>query len=253
VATLSFATTDRKVFTPISAALGSIQNTAGTMIVLLKKSLLGNTDYCAVTDSGLTFWNGSLGQDASDFLRNDRNHVYTQATAAATDDTSNWWIYATDWAAGAASLDRFHFRNQTSLGSFTHTPSTVNNGGAAAGVGTGGWLRLGSYGDESTGTKAMAVVAIWGGTRFGDSDYNVAWNKTSDLYKHPLGTPSFLCELTATTLVDLTGGSTYSSANGSGTTLTGGDPDNWTFDGVGTAPVMTSSFNAIPFMEGLGL
>lgn len=245
MATLSFAGTDRKVFTPISAAIGGIQNTAGTMIVLTKKSVLGNTDYCGVTDSGPTTWAGSLNQDVSDFLRNDRNHVYTQATSAATDDTSNWWIYATDWAAGAASLDRFHFRNQTSLGSFTHTPSTVNNGGAAAGVGTGGWLRLGSIGDESTGTKAIAVVAIWAGIRFGDSDYNTAWNKTSDFYKHPLGTPSFLCEVTATTLVDLIGASTYSSGGTSGTTLTGGDPDNWTFDGIGGAapsPLRRSPF-----------
>lgn len=232
MATVHFGGTDRKVFTPISSALGALPNGPGTMVVLLKKTVLGNQDYVGLTDSGLTTWYHGLTQDTSDFLYDDDSALVV-ATAAATDDTTNWWLYAVDWPSGTAQVERFHWRNQTSAGAWTHSNSTGNNTGQRAGPGTGGWLRLGYFGDEATGAKDYAVCAIWAGTRFTDSDYG-SWTKTSDLYNHPLGPPTFLCELTAATLVDLIGGSTYSSANSSGTTLTGADPANWTMDGVGS-------------------
>ncbi len=236
MATLAFAATDRKVFTPISSTLANLQNGPGTMVVLVKKSATSNADYVGLTDSGPANWYGSVNHDLTDNLRCDRNHVYSQAATSATDDTTNWWLYAADWAGGGvAALDRFHWRNQTALGSWTHQPSGANGSAAAAGPGTSGWLRLGYNNDESGAGKSIAVVAIWAGVRFADADYSTAWDRTSDLYNHAAGIPSFLCELTATTLVDLTGGSTYSSANGVGTTLTGADPDNWTLDGVGPA------------------
>jgi hypothetical protein len=237
VATLSFATTDRKVFTPISSALANLPNAAGTIVVLTKKSVLGQVDFAGLTDSGPTNWYHSLSQDAVDLLWDDDGLAAAanlKASSAATDDTTNWWLYAGDWAGGAAGVERFHWRNQTTAGTWTHSPAAGTNGGMRTGPGTGGWLRLGFTGDESAGSKAMAVVAIWAGTRFADANYGT-WSKTSDLNGHALGAPTFLCELTATTLVDLKGGSTYSSTNSTGTTLTGANPDNWTMDGLGSA------------------
>lgn len=247
MATLVFAGTDRKVFTPVSALLGAVSNGPGTSIVLFKKSVLGAMDFWGLTNSGPTVWYQALSQNSTDNLYSDDGRAINTASAAATDDTANWWLHAHDWPS-ASGTEAFHWRNQTSLGSWTHSNSSTTYAGAQAGPGTSGWLRVGHHGDESTGTKAYAVIAIWN-VRFAQSDYDSGtYTKTSDLYNHPAGTPVFLAELTATTLVDLIGGSTYSSANSTGTTLTGGDPDNWTLDGAGPppVPVITPDYSRFP-------
>jgi hypothetical protein len=110
---------------------------------------------------------------------------------------------------------------------------TVSGGAARAGPGTSGWLRIGYFGDNSAGTVDKALVAIWAGTRFTDTDYGT-WTKTSDLWNHALGHPSFLTELNTSTPSDIAGGSTYSSSNSTpAPTLTGADPPSFTFDGIG--------------------
>jgi hypothetical protein len=247
VATLNFGATDRKVFTPVSSALGALSAGAGTIIVLIRKTAQASADFCGLTDSTAANYYHALSQTGTDFLIDDENHTGPTSATAATDDTTNWWWYAGDWASGAASLERFHWRNQTSGGSWTHANSTGNNGGTFTGPGTSGWMRIGYIGDNSGAGKDIALVAVWAGTRFSDTDY-ASWSKTSDLYSHPLGAPTFLCEVNATTLVDLIGGSTYSSANSTGTTLTGADPPSFTFDGVGSAPsIMPVSFQPVLF------
>jgi hypothetical protein len=247
MATLRFATTDVKVFTPISSALGALSNGPGTIIALVHMSTTGSADMLGVLDSsGATFYH-DIQWTSTNKLTDDENHVGPTSTSSFTQDATNWWWIAVDWASTAV-VERFHIRNHTSGGAWTHDPSAAAGPAAFAGPGTGGWVRVGATPDHSAGARDIAVAAIWAGTRFTDSDYGT-WTKTSDLYNHALGRPSFLCELNATTLVDLIAGSTYSSGNSSGTGLTGADPPSWTFDGVGSVPVLAPTFNAIPLME----
>jgi hypothetical protein len=250
MATLHFGTTDFKVFTPISSALNGLPNGAGTLIALFKKTVAADTDYCGLTNSASSAWYHALTQRGDDALFDDDGLSGAQATSASTDDATNWWIYACDWPGGGAAIERFHWRNQTSLGSWTHSPALANNGGMRAGPGTGGWWRCGSVGDFVAGQKDMAVVAAWAGVRFADGDYG-SWSKTSDLYNHSAGQPTFLCELTSSTPTDIGANpSTYSSANSVGTSLSGADPDNWTFDGQG-APAGQQVF--VPHRMPLGV
>lgn len=230
--TLHFGATDRKVFTPISAALGALSNVAGTIVVLFKNTVTGGEDYAGVTNSGSTAWYHALSHSNGATAFDDDQPTAVFSTANPGEDTTNWWIWGVDWPLGTAQTERFHWRNQTTLSSWTPDPASAANSGQRAGPGTSGWMVIGYFGDYGVGQKDIAVVAVWAGTRFADSDYGL-WTKTSDLYNHPKGPPSFLCEVTATTLIDLIGGSTYSSANSSGTTLTGANPSNWTFDGLG--------------------
>jgi hypothetical protein len=256
VATLNFSSTssDKKVFTPISAALSNLPNGAGTMIVLHHKVATGaGADYCGLLNSAASAWYHTLSQQfGPTVLIDDDGLTGPVSSTTPTIDSTNWWWYTVDWPAGAAALERFHYRNHTSGGSWTHSNSTGNNGGNRAGPGTGGWFRIGDTDDEATVVgRDIALVAVWAGTRFADGDYGT-WTKTSDLYNHALGKPTLLVEGTSTTPVDIgLNPSTYSGANSSGTTLTGGDPPTFTFDGQGSAvaPILGPSFVPVPFMK----
>lgn len=249
MATVHFdaVTTDFKVFTPVSSALGALSNGPGTMIVLVKQTTTGLQDFCGLVDSGDTLFYHSLISNTGPSLFDDDGAGSVGAAGTWTQDTTNWYLLAVDWTAGTPS--NFRFRSQTALGSWTSSASAGNGPANKAGPGTGGWFRIGYIGDSAAGAKDQAVVAVWN-TRFSTGDYSTAWNKTSDLWNHPLGRPIFLSELNSGTPVDLVGGSTYSSGNSSGTALTGADPDNWTFDGLGSTSV-PRTFNPIPFMGGV--
>jgi hypothetical protein len=237
VATLHFSGTDVKVFTPISSALANLPNGAGTIVVLVRQTTAAG-DMAGLLDSTGSTWYHALGVHNAgngNKLWDDDNTTILGITSQNTSLT-DWKLFALDWGA-VAGVESFHFRDQTTLGSWTHENSSVNNS-VVAGPGTSGWFRIGYFLDIPIGAMDMAVVAVWAGTRFASGDYG-SWTKTSDLYNHAKGPPTFLCELTATSPTDLIGGSTYSSGNSSGTALTGPNPDNWTFDGIGTTTVAT--------------
>jgi hypothetical protein len=246
MSTLRFAGTDHKVFTPISTALGTTGASTGTMIVLTHKSVLGGTDFCGVLSSGISDWWHALAQANDDVLTDDEGQSSSFATSAMADDTSNWWWIGMDWPNGTAG-NRFHWRNHTTAGSWTHTGGSTSGADRGSNPGTGGWMNIGWMNDNATGTKDIAICAVWIGTRFADGDYGT-WTKTSDLYKHALGPPSFLCELTSSTPVDLMGLSTYSSANSTGTTLVGADPPSFTFDQIGPVTIVEQYQSAMKSM-----
>jgi hypothetical protein len=229
--TLRFAGTDHKTFTPISAAVANLPNGPGTLVALFKKTVVGSTDTVAVQSAGQADIFHSLAHGGGPLkVLDDDGIVGPVSTTSVPDDTTNWWWNAVDWGSGAA-VERMHWRNQSTLAGWTHDPSSAANGGLRTGPGTSGWVLVGWSGN-ATATKDLALVAIWPGTRFSDSDYG-DWRKTSDLWNHSLGHPSFLVELNAATPVDLVGGSTYSALNSSGTTFVGADPANFVFDGFG--------------------
>jgi hypothetical protein len=253
--TLHFAGSDYKIFTPIPSAMREFSNgTPSTMIVLMKKTVTGGTDYCGVTGASGTGgpWYHTLSNDTTTPNLYDDDGVGTSSATASsfTDDTINWYLVGGDADGASGSAGNFHQRNQSSLGAWVNTVGSAH-GSLNGSAGASAWLHIGHVGDESGGQKDIAVVAIWAGIRFANSDYGL-WTKTSDLWNHPQGHPTFLCECTATTLVDLAGGSTYSAANSSGTALTGADPANWTMDGIGSASIAFPSIPQ-PLLMKLGL
>jgi hypothetical protein len=235
MSTLNYATTARTVFTPVggstTAGVGGMSNVTSTVVALVHFTVTGNLDLVGLTNSGLTDWYHALSW--SNRLTDDDG--LTAGLGSATtlaQDTTNWWWVAFDWPTTAAA-QRYHWRNHSSGATWVHSTSSVSGGAARAGPGTSGWLRIGYFGDNSAGTVDKALVAIWAGTRFTDTDYGT-WTKTSDLWNHALGHPSFLTELNTSTPSDIAGGSTYSSSNSTpAPTLTGADPPSFTFDGIG--------------------
>jgi hypothetical protein len=208
------------------------------MLILAHWTVTGGSDLVGLlgpTDSTwfhLMIWGGTTN------VQDDDGFVAISSTATLAAGTTDWWWIGLDWPSGTA-LERMHWRDHTTSGSWTHTPSTGNNGGNAAGPGSTGRFHIGWGADNTTGTRDIAVVAVWPGIRFADADYG-SWSRTSDLWNHPAGQPSTLVECTSTTLVDIGANPcTYSSANSSGTTLVGADPPNWTFDGRGGGAVYT--------------
>jgi hypothetical protein len=238
VATLNFTGTDHKTFTSLSTALSNLRNsTAGTMIMLVKQTTTGSTDFCGLLDSTDTSFFHSLLQGFTASALGDDDGVASTTNTTWPQNTTDWYFIALDWSATVGTADNFHWKDQTTLGSWTHSAAAgANNAAAGTSAGSTGHFRLGAVGDFSTGAKDMGICAVWSGTRFANGDYG-SWTKTSDLYNHSLGHPTFLCEITATTPVDLMGAATYASGSSAGTTLTGANPDNWTFDGLGSTAV----------------
>ena len=104
MATLHFGSTDVKVFTPISAALANLSNGSGTIIILVKRTASGPSDYGGLVNSAGSTWYHTISHGASDQLYNDDISSAPHCSTSATVDTSNWWLYATDWPGGAAAL-----------------------------------------------------------------------------------------------------------------------------------------------------
>jgi len=248
---LVFDDVDNEVrFTPLSSALGNLMNGAGTIVALAR--LGGRGGIVCIEDSAHVNINPGFSLDGASKLNEDDNVALSTASAVVGTTAAaagNYQVVALDWAAGAASLSRFHWSTVLSgAQTFTHSAAAANNGGTHAGPGTSGHLRIGTGTSEGAFLGEIALVACWT-TRFADGDYAalLAGDKTSDWWNHPLGNPITLIELNTLTPVDIgSAASTLSTLVGG--TLTGADPTGWTFDGRGAAPLNTPSFNAIPFM-----
>jgi hypothetical protein len=248
VATLHFAGTDVKVFTPVSAALGALSNGPGTIITLVRQTTAGG-DMAGLTNSAASLWYHALGVHNSgngNVLWDDNGVTSVLGITSQNTNLTNWKMFALDWGSTTA-IESFHFRNQTTLSAWSHENSSVTNA-LRAGPGTSGFFRIGYFADILIGAMDVGLVAVWAGTRFASADYG-SWSKTSDLYNHARGNPTLLCELNSSTLVDIGDNpSTYSSGNSTGTALTGPNPDNWTFDGTGavaddtTKPALAGMF-----------
>src|SRR5262245_413662 len=143
MATLRFASGNRKVFTPVSSALANLPNGAGTMIALFKQSSANGNDIFGLLNSGGTSWYHALGVtttgDGSN-LWDDYGAATIVESPSSHTDTTNWFMVAVDWAA-TAGAERFHKRNQTgsgagSPGSWAHENSGASNNAPQTGPGT---------------------------------------------------------------------------------------------------------------------
>lgn len=229
-ATASFG--DHQTFSTLAAGLGDLSNAAGTMGVLLKLTAAGaGCDFVGVTNAAHSAWYHSLAfQDSSNKVADD-DGVWVVGQTAQSDTTGWHWFFVT-WPDATGATERFHYRNQTTPSAWTHENSVGTNTGKRAGPGSTGTIHCGYAFDADGLGRDIAIVVIWTGVQFADGDFG-AWSKTSDLWNHANGNPAFLTELTAATPTDLAGNATFSSGQGG---FTGADPDNWTFDGKGSAP-----------------
>jgi hypothetical protein len=155
VATLHFSGTDVKVFTPISSALANLPNGAGTIVVLVRQTTAAG-DMAGLLDSTGSTWYHALGVHNAgngNKLWDDDNTTILGITSQNTSLT-DWKLFALDWGA-VAGVESFHFRDQTTLGSWTHENSSVNNS-VVAGPGTSGWFRMG----VGTMTTALLIALV---------------------------------------------------------------------------------------------
>ena len=247
MATLNFdGTNDRININPLSTSLNNIPNGTATIALLLRVVNYVN----AGMPYGLR--GGNLSGDyyhginlASDQVIHDDDGTglvsWTVPPMPFGAGGNNFWIFVWDWS-GAAATERVHFSSVISAAeSWTHDNSDNSGASARAGPGTGtGYFHIGNYdGDPFEGD--IALIAVWAGTRFSDSDAEALWvnKKTSDWYNHSAGTPDTLIELTTTTPVDI-GADPVSTITLSGPTLTGADPTGWDFDGQGAETFPTT-------------
>lgn len=231
MATLRSTATQWAIFTPISAQLANLSNGAGTLAVLMQPG--STTDAAGIglfnsADSvwyhDLTLWSGTLI---------DVDDPGNSQSPAVTVNTTNWWLFAVTWAGSGASVERFHYKNVTGGGAWTHVNSITTNGGLHAGPGTSGRLHIGYEFNSTSNGSSYAVAAAWAGTQLTDLQVEelATHLKTSDWYQNSAGNPTCLVECTSLTPRDIGANpSTFSTVTMG---LTGSNPAGWTFNGVG--------------------
>lgn len=236
---MSFDGVDDEIrFTPISTALSNVYNGAGTWAVLARVGDQGDLLGLRNAGPGATYYHTLSSQTPAVFDADDGVVLIVASAGHAfqTAGAGNYKIVVGDWQAGAASTERFHWSSLMSAAeSWTHSSSSGNNGGTKAGPGTNGVFSIGNAASDGPSAAEIALVGVWSGTRFSDTDVTNLWvnKRTSDWYNHPAGVPTTLIELTSTTPIDIgSSPSTFSSIVG-GAVAGGADPTGWTFDGTG--------------------
>jgi hypothetical protein len=168
-------------------------------------------------------------------------------SVTAWSTTTDTLFAAVTKAAGSAT-PRFHGKNLTTGAATVHENSATTNVLSPSSM-SGGFIKIGNYGTTNSDDWLgdIGVIAVFD---IALSDANIdtilAAAATSAITAF---TPKMLVECVALTPTDIgSAPSTFSAATGA--TLTGTNPDNWTLDGGGstTPPVVTQSFQAIPFM-----
>lgn len=137
--------------------------------------------------------------------------------------------------ASGAVLPRFHVKDLTTPGAWEHANGSITTANQASVV--GGEVRIGNFHYETVGDfnwfkGDLPLVAWWDGLNMNDTQVEemAASPATSNLHEHSAGSPSSLTEFRASSPTDLEGLITWTNH---GATLTGTDPPEWSFDGVG--------------------
>lgn len=240
--TLSFNGTSNYVeFGTLTGALASLTAGAHTLVMLVKRgtATAGFYDPFAICDSAR-----STVYAASKFELNVPNGLaYDISRAGAGDDNTNhgsatvWYMMAITVGTADTPDVNFHYRDHTANAAWTHTTGdVVSPGYAAAGTpGAGGFVQHGRWltGDFFNGLIGV-VGAFAASLTNAQLDELKANDRTSDWWNCSAGHPAHLaqCNVAAASLVDLSGLSTVVTPV-SAPTLTGADPDRWTFDGTG--------------------
>lgn len=259
MATLSFAGGSSQFvgFTTLTGTLATHSAGIRTLFVLGRRpTSSGFQQFITTANNARTVTYNSIGFNGSTVINDD------SASGTATGPT---WGTTNDWGAFAITHDTadtpdliFKLRNHTTDGAWASTNAAVNGspGYDAGAPGATGYLQFGRWLTSDYLTGQIAVAAIWARKLSGtELDDIVAGDKTSDLWNVSGGPPEFLCEFNVAhgSLVDLAGHSALDTIVSS-PTLTGPDPERWTFDGTGTGgaavPVLAPTFQAIPFMGG---
>lgn len=184
-----------------------------------------------------------------------------------TTNVSDYWILVvariSDTAATTST--RFHWRNLSQLGNWTHSDATSSVAAAFSSSATA--LRIACY--SNAADLSPWVYAACGAFNYALSDAQVeaafgangAALATSDIWTASGGAPVALieCNVAAASLVDLAGNATSIAVGGAPTLNTGEAPANYTFDGTGVvlqqilpdADVTTTGWSTTPLWSKL--
>lgn len=245
MATLNFASSSSQYvgFTTLSGGLESLTSGPHTIVALGRQVSSGTwRQMLTVANSARTRSYASLG------FRDSNTMVYDTTRSTADDGTA--WADTTNWIMAAVTVDTadtpdaiFHRRNHTTDAAWTHI-----NGNTSPGYDPGpsatGRMQIGRWLTSDYWNGQIALIAAW--TRKlsnTELDEIIVNDRTSDLWGVSGGPPAFLveCNVAYASLIDLAGNSVLDTPV-SAPTLTGSDPDRWTFDAEGGAPPREGTF-----------
>lgn len=251
MATLTFNGTNQ--YTEFSTLTGGLQNlTAGphTLVVLARRTAINVfSDPFAVTNGALNTSYAAAKFSSANALAYDSNRLSVDDAIAHT-STTIWAMFATTDDTADTPDCICHFRDHTANAAWTHTNSSGNPAYAGAGTpGSTGVMQHGRWQNADFWTGQIGVAACWAARLTNAQlDELKANDRTSDWWNCTAGPPLHLVEFNVaeTALVDLSGNSVRVAPTNA-PTLTGPDPDRWTFDGTNpTAPVRTYDISQFP-------
>jgi hypothetical protein len=194
-----------------------------------------------VSNNARTVAYNSLGFNGSTVINDD------SSAGVATGGT---WGTTNDWGAFGLTLDTadtpdiiFRQRNHTtdSAWATTNAATAGSPGYDAALPAADGRLQFGRWLTSDYLNGQIAIVAIWN-RKLSSTEWDeiIASDRTSDLWNVSGGAPVFLCEfnVAAASLVDLASHAVVDTPV-SAPSLSGPNPDRWTFDGTGFVPPAT--------------
>jgi hypothetical protein len=194
--------------------------------MLIKKT--GN-----ITGTLFTPYSGSLTSFTWYFTSGGQLAVYMDAVKLGSTvlTLNNWYLVAVT-QTGYPGTPRFHLKNLTTDGPWVHENA---NGEIATAPpsSVGRTARIGSSPGVTQYLPAESgLFALWDGISLSNSEVEALGEnkKTSDLNAL---SPSSLTEFRSTSPVDLKGLMEWTV---NGATLTGEDPPDWNFDGLGSPP-----------------
>lgn len=238
----------------LTGGLESVTVGAHTLVMLVRRGSAGFfQDPFAIANSARTLvYAGIKFRDTSA----PANAVAYDASRLGVDDGTAW-TSTTNWLMTAVTLDTadtpdavFHRRDHTANAAWTH----INGSGSPAygGASTPGSSGIMQHGRWLTGdwfNGDVALVGAWAARLTNAQlDELKANDRTSDWWNCSVGPPLYLveCNLAEASLVDLAGHSVR-VAPANAPTLTGGDPDRWTFDGTGATAAIPPNLVMAPY------
>jgi hypothetical protein len=251
MATLSFTAASSQFvgFTTLSGGLESLAVSARSIFVLGRRpTSSGFQQFVTVANNARTETFNSIGFNASTVINDD------SASGTATGPT---WGTTNDWGAFGITHDTadtpditFKLRNHTTDGAWASSGATTNGspGYDAGDPASNGFIQLGRWLTSDYLNGQIAIVAAWNRKLSGaDWDEIVLNDRTSDIYNLSTGAPLFLveCNVAHASVIDLMNHATLDTPVSS-PTLTGPDPERWTFDSIGLAPGKTYDYSLFP-------
>jgi hypothetical protein len=250
MSTLSFNGTNQYVeFSTLGTAIQNLPTGPQTLLALERPSALTGAFHSVlgVCDSGRTAMLAHWGHSNLNGSSQRCDVSRAVADGVVYTDIVNWGMHFETLDTADTHDVQFHSRNHTGNGAFAQSSATSS---PAYGVATtsGGFVQVGRWLTSDYFVGDIALVALWDRKLSNaQRDELYASDRTSDIYNVAGGPPIFLVEMNVaeSSLVNIGTAAATRVAPGNAPTLTGGDPDRWTFDAI-AAGLRDSNFNQNP-------